>query len=272
MNNNTLLDNLAGPGALHPLFQPIVELGPGGCELHALEALMRGPAGTNIESADVLFEYVRLKGAEAPVDRLCISTVLEQVGQWPEIARQAINIHFNVHASTLRDDGDFIAHLRQQAESHRVPLARLTLEIIEHAPFWDGSGFRRAFDELRQVGVRIAVDDVGRGESNFRMILACQPDYLKVDRSLVDGIARDRYKYAVVESLLGLAKKLGSWVVAEGIERQEDLEILRSLGTELFQGYLFDRPLLPAEICERYFQHPEPMTEGKVRLVAGGSR
>ena len=239
MSERSLLDAVLEPGGLSVRFQPIFEYSRDKRSLHGVECLIRGPAGTNLESADVLFEYVRRKREESLVDRACVATSLERAAALPGEP----NLALNVHASTLGRDRDFVGFLLGSAAGCAIALSRLTIEIVEHSPFWDGRSFLSALEQIRSNGIRLALDDVGLGQSNYRMILDCRPDYFKVDRYLVDGAHRDVYRLAVLESISHLAVKFGARVVAEGVEEESDFKAMRGLGIDLFQGYLFSRPL-----------------------------
>ena len=236
MSSAPILDAILRPGGLSVRFQPILEVRGDGRRLHGVEALVRGPRGTNVEDASVLFEYVRRKRQEAVVDRACVRVVLEEASRLPSELAVAIN----VHASTLGQDPEFVSFLAEAADIHQIALARLTVEMVEHAPLWDGTScLLDALDALRHIGVRLALDDVGLGYSNYRMVLECRPDYFKVDRYLVKGARNDFYRQAVLESVRDLARKFGARVVAEGVEEASELEAVMAAGIDLVQGYLF---------------------------------
>jgi EAL domain-containing protein (putative c-di-GMP-specific phosphodiesterase class I) len=234
-----LLDQILEPGGLSVHFQPILELRDGGRRVYGLECLIRGPKGTNLESADVLFDYVRRKREESLVDRACVKAAFESARVAP--GRQRLSI--NVHASTLGRDHEFLVFLGDVADVNAVSLSDVTVEIVEHAPPWDGRSFLGALEGLRRIGVRIGLDDVGLGQSNYRMILDCRPDYFKVDRYFALGCAKDPYRQAVLESIHELARRFGGRVVAEGVETQEDLGAINAIGIDLVQGFLFSPPL-----------------------------
>ena len=233
-----LLDAILEPGGLTVHFQPILELRDGGRRVYGLECLIRGPKGTNLESADVLFDYVRRKREESLVDRACVKAAFENARELP--GRPQLSI--NVHASTLGRDHEFLVFLGDVADVNAISLREVTVEIVEHAPPWDGRSFLGALEGLRRIGVRIGLDDVGLGQSNYRMILDCRPDYFKVDRYFALGCAKDPYRQAVMQSIHELARRFGGRVVAEGVENTEDLAAIQDIGIDLLQGYLFARP------------------------------
>jgi EAL domain-containing protein (putative c-di-GMP-specific phosphodiesterase class I) len=235
----TLLDIILEPGSLVPVFQPIFEINERDQLLHSLESLMRGPKGTSVERADILFAYVRRKRGEIEVDRACMRAAIQSAALLP--CEPCISV--NVHASTLGRDAAFVRYLKDLAESCGIAPRRLTVELIEHAPFWDVSGIWRAIDEMRSFGMRLAVDDVGAGQSNYNMILDCRPDALKVDAYVVRGCHADERRVAVLESIVTLARRFGAQIVAEGIEEAADLEVLLRLGINLIQGYMLAKPM-----------------------------
>jgi EAL domain-containing protein (putative c-di-GMP-specific phosphodiesterase class I) len=240
----TALDALLAPRAISILFQPIFELRCGQRRVDSLEALARGPAGTNLENASVLFEYARRKGAEVAVDRACLVAVFEALARVEDKPR----VSLNVHASTLGRDPEFPAFLADLATSHAVDLSRLTVEVVEHAVPWDGAVFLCVLQGLRDIGIRIALDDVGLGQSNYRMILECRPDYFKVDRYIVAGCHRDDRRALVLRSVAELARGFGGRVVAEGVEDPADLRTVTALGINLVQGFLLAPPLDAADL------------------------
>jgi EAL domain-containing protein (putative c-di-GMP-specific phosphodiesterase class I) len=242
VTRRTLLQDLLAPGGLTILFQPIFEIVEGQSMLFALEALSRGCKGSNVERADVLFEYVRRKGKELEVDRACVAAALTAASNVP--GSPAISI--NVHASTLERDDHFAAFLAENCYTHHIEISRIVLEIVEHQRFRDADAFFSALDRLRALGVRIALDDIGLGYSNHRMLIEVCPDLFKIDRYFVDGCSSNPHLRAAIESIVLLASRLGGRVVAEGIETAEDFATVRSLGIDLVQGYYFGRPAAPA--------------------------
>jgi EAL domain-containing protein (putative c-di-GMP-specific phosphodiesterase class I) len=237
MGQASLVDRILAPGALSARFQPVLDLGADLGGWHYLECLIRGPRGTTVESPDVLFDYARRKNREADVDRACVATILEAARDLPAAAR----LGMNVHASTIAD-GAFAAFLDRSVKDAGLSAERVVIEVVEHTRPWDTAVFQRALQELRGLGVRIAVDDVGLGEANLLMILSCRPDYLKIDRYFVHGARSDFYRQAVLTSIAQLARPFGARVIAEGVETEADLQAVRTVGIDLVQGYLFGQP------------------------------
>jgi EAL domain-containing protein (putative c-di-GMP-specific phosphodiesterase class I) len=121
-------------------------------------------------------------------------------------------------------------------------LRGLVLELTEHIDTSDISGLSSLISDLRSLGAKVAVDDAGSGYSGLQRILELQPDYLKLDRSLVMDLDRNDANSALVEMFAGFASRIDAWLIAEGVERPGELERLRRLHVPLVQGYLLARP------------------------------
>jgi len=239
MSRASLLDLVLEDGGLRAVFQPIMKLGPDGFELHAVESLVRGPRGTNLESAGVLFEYVRRKHAELPVDRACVRTALKTA----RAIDDPIPIHVNLHALSFEQDPSLPEFLATEAESNGIGISRLTVELVEHGYSWEAPTFSGSLDRLRQLGMGLAIDDIGCGVANFRMILECPATYFKIDYHIVRGVHRDPARRAILSALARLADDLGARVVVEGVEDAADLQTVTDLGIVLVQGFLLARPM-----------------------------
>ena len=237
----SLLDQLREPGAIRIEFQPIMTVGDGGTELYAYEALARGPRGTSMERPDVLFEYARRKSVEAEIDLICIGEALAAAATLP--AEPSISI--NLHGSTMTNVENFADTFIDLAASHGLPPERLMLEIVEHRAPWSMDILRTTLDELRAAGVRIALDDLGVAASNYRMIVDCRPDHLKIDRYIVSGCSTDPYRQAVLRSIVTLAQSCAAIPIAEGVEEQSDLDAILELGIDKVQGWFYG-PSMPA--------------------------
>jgi EAL domain-containing protein (putative c-di-GMP-specific phosphodiesterase class I) len=247
-----LLEEILSPNGLSVLVQPIIRVSPRKRSLHGVECLSRGPKGSLFERPDVLFDYVRRKKAELVVDRKVVSLALHACSPIPDPVR----ISINVHASSLGRDREFSTYLQQQAASAGVRLSRITIEIVEHAPMWNKPQFLRTVADLQRLGVMMALDDVGAGQSNYHMILDAAPNCFKVDAFIVKDIHSDPRRRAILSSVVKLASELGGTVVAEGVENDEDLAALTELGVAFMQGYLFARPVPVHELLSSSWIQP----------------
>ena len=183
----SILETILNPSSLSVLFQPIFQIQGGVKHVDSVEALIRGPRGTNFNRADILFDYVRRKKAEAAVDQSCFMAICDAVTRLPADVR----VNVNIHAATLGQSCGFVDFFRRCAKKRSLKLERFTIEIVEHAPSCDASQLTATITQLRELGIRIALDDVGLGQSNYRMMLDCDPEYFKLDGYFVRDLSRD---------------------------------------------------------------------------------
>ncbi|HYO78081.1 MAG TPA: EAL domain-containing protein [Thermoanaerobaculia bacterium] len=242
MREHRALNRILEPGGITSLYQPIMHV-DGVTRLAGFECLSRGPKGTNFESAKVMFEYVRLKREETLVDRACVAAALASAPRDSSAGGEPLRFTLNVHASTLGRDHDFPEFVCEAASANGITCEQLTVEIVEHAPPWDSLGFAAALDRLRDTGMRISLDDVGLGQSNFKMILDVRPDFLKLDRYFVESCNADPNRQAVIDAVANLATHFGAQVIAEGVDSDAVAEVLQKFGVRYMQGYLFAEPL-----------------------------
>lgn len=238
----SLLDVIVDPQQLSVRFQPIFRIGDGENHVHSVEALIRGPRGTHFESAQVLFDYVRRKRAEKVVDHSCLEAICSEIVHLPTDLR----VNVNVHSATLGQTPGFADSFRHLVKKHSLQPDRFTVEIVEHAPSCDIPALSHTMERLRSAGIRIALDDVGLGQSNYRMMLDCHPEYFKIDAYFIRGVRDDSKRRAVIESVVAFSRALQGAVVAEGAESAEDIAMLSDMGVEFVQCNL----LCPAVTLE----------------------
>lgn len=212
-------------GGIEIVFQPIVELrtrAPVG-----FEALARFPGG----QPEAWFEQAEAVGLRVELELAALRAALASLDRLPEDAFLAVN--FSPPALTAG------SVLRTLAEA---PVERLVVETTEHAPVNDYEALRDALFELRARGLRLAVDDAGAGFASLRHVVQLAPDMIKIDRSLIAGIERDRAARALTSALAAFAGEMGQLVIAEGIESESTVAALRALGVGHGQGYHIARP------------------------------
>lgn len=225
------------------VFHPIQEIVANETRLFALESLIRGPVNTSLEDPTVLFEYARQKRAELLVDRACLTTVFQALGElsfdYPWL--------INVQTATIGRDQDFPEFLFNLAEVNRIPTRRLIVELTSQDPPHDRAVFQKTLEQLRQRGVRIALSGFGGQHSNHLLLLRSMPDYLKLDRCLVHRCGTDRQRWIVLDAIARMAESLGIKVIALGVEDESDCKAVKDAGISLMQGYHFSPVLSAAE-------------------------
>ncbi len=229
----TSIEQVLDAGAVHSVFQPIVELDTG--RVVAYEALARGPAGP-LATPDALFAAARAAGRLAELDHTCRRAAVE--GAIEQCLLAPLTLFVNVEPEVLDTAPleDLLAIARDApGELHIV------LEITERALAARPAELLRTVDRVRELGWRLALDDVGAEPASLAFMPLIHPDVVKLDLRLV----QDRPGPAVAEIMNAVnsyAEQSGALVLAEGIETKAHLELARALGATLGQGWLLGRP------------------------------
>jgi predicted signal transduction protein with EAL and GGDEF domain len=223
-------------------YQPIVAL-PGEA-LYGVEALARwNRPGVGPVAA---VEFIRLAEECGLIDELghCVlRTAMNEVARWYELGLidDDFMLSVNVSARQLANT-KLLSIVRRLVESWPLPAGALCLEITESAVGGDPELANRSLDELRSIGVKLALDDFGVGQSSLEQLVHLLPvDILKLDRAFIADLEHPRDR-AVVAAVAPMAEDLGMLVVAEGVESAEQAGLLAELGYQLAQGYYFGRP------------------------------
>jgi diguanylate cyclase len=212
--------------------QPIVDLRTGA--IHAYEALARfGPKADG--SPLHWFALADELGERDELERACLRVALGLLSKRPRGVRLAVNLS----APVLLD------HRTLRMLDRPLDISGLIIEVTEEALVESDAQLSSAMAPLRDRGVRMAVDDMGAGYSGLRQVTTVHPTYLKLDRSLVTGIDSDPDRAALVGALVGYAERVGSLLVAEGIENDAELKTLLELSVPLAQGFHLGRPGVP---------------------------
>jgi diguanylate cyclase (GGDEF)-like protein len=196
-------------------------------------------------------EFVKLaeeSGLIVPIDVAVLEQATLQCAGWPAgPAGTRLNVSANLSIHHLRHPG-LLDHVRSVLGRSGLDPSSLCLELTESVLLEDVDRHMRTLLELRALGVRLAIDDFGTGFSSLTYLKRFPVDAVKIDRSFVAGLGSDAADSAIVRSVIDLAHALSLQVVAEGVERPEQLEALRSLGCDVAQGYLFAPPLPTEEL------------------------
>lgn len=172
-----------------------------------------------------------------------------QTARWRSGGRPDLTVAVNLSAAQLRHG--LVEEVTGVLEQTGLPATALMLEITETVLVREGAEAHGVLDQLRALGIRVAVDDFGTGYSSLSYLRQLPVDVLKIDRSFVQAMEQGG-DTAFVRTILGLAEALGLETVAEGVETQREVEVLRSLGCGQAQGYLWSRPLAP-EALQRWW-------------------
>ncbi|MHB8126719.1 MAG: EAL domain-containing protein [Desulfitobacteriaceae bacterium] len=220
-------------------FQPIVSVTRK--TVCGLEGLVRSiNTDTNqIISPMTLFNAAQNEGVTVELDRVCREKVLEAFSYLYEYNKDKL-LFLNVDASILDKVGGS-NYLINQVNNYKINPSNIVLEINE-TRVQDNAALKRFVDTYRKFGFLIALDDVGTGFSNMDRILLVKPDIIKIDMSLIRNIYNDYYKQEVFTSLVNLSNKIGTLIIAEGVEIEEEAIQTLRFGGHMIQGYFFSKP------------------------------
>lgn len=232
-------DGVEPPFPFTMAFQPIVDVAAR--TVWAYEALVRGPSG---EPAPQILAKVSAEN-QYRFDQACRVKAIELAGRLfagdPE-ARVSINFMPNA----VYEPAACIRTSLAAAARVGLPTHRIVFELSETERVADIGHMRRIVEAYQEMGFVTALDDFGSGFSGLRLLSDFNPGVVKIDMQLLRGVDADPRRRAIVSGVARLARDLGITVVAEGVETPAEAEVLREIGIDLMQGYLFARPALEA--------------------------
>jgi len=228
------LEDLVAGRKIRTVFQPVIDL-ENHSEIFGYEALSRGPEGTFFEKAEYMFSLAATHGFLQKLETLCQESLVSNL--LPETTES--NLFVNLEPHFLEEDRYRNLPLFQTTSLNPE---KVVIEITERAAINNYETVASALNSIRGRGYRIAVDDVGSGYASLQSIAYLKPDFIKVNEKMVQGISQDFIKQEIVKSLRDLAQRFSATLIAEGIEREEDLKSLQQLKIRYGQGYLLKAP------------------------------
>ena len=234
-------------GQLRLVYQPILSLQTG--RITGVEALVRWDHPTRGRlSPDAFIPLAEDTGLIVPLGQWVLEEACQQLRAWqlglPSTATMSMSVNLSVRQLERET---IVEEVASTIERFGLDPSTITLEITETMVMADADLSIRRLNALQEVGVQLAVDDFGTGYSSLGYMEHFPVDILKIDRSFVDGLGV-RQATPVLQSIVELAQRLGVHIVAEGIERREQLEALQRLGCDLGQGYFFSGPVEASDL------------------------
>ena len=228
-------------------YQPLVSLKKG--EIVGFEALSRWQRPQGLVMPGEFIKVADEIGLTLPINHRLLREACQQVCRWQALVRDKspLSISTNITARQFAQP-DLAAQTGEILKQTGIDPRRVHLEITENIAMADPQRSAVVLSELKALGVRLSIDDFGTGYSSLSRLRQFPVDILKIDRAFIAGIDHDQETREIVKIIVMLAHSLGLEVVAEGIERQEQLSELKRLGCELGQGYLFSKPADAASV------------------------
>jgi len=230
-------------------YQPLVSLVNG--QIVGFEALSRWERPSGIVMPSDFISVADETGLILPLNRQLLRESCQQLRHWqfafPSDPQLTISVNVTAKQFAQPDLSLQIGEILQQAQ---IDPGLVNLEITEHIAMQDPDQSARVLSELKALGVRLSIDDFGTGYSSLSRLQSFPVDTLKIDRSFVSTMAADPETHEIVRIIVMLAHNLGLRVVAEGIENQQQMDLLKQFGCEMGQGYLFSKPAAAGTIEE----------------------
>jgi EAL domain-containing protein (putative c-di-GMP-specific phosphodiesterase class I) len=231
------IDEILRGNAITPVFQPIVRLTGSGVSAFGFEALTRVRGSWLAGGPVMLFDYAARRAKLAELNIVAMTRSMESAALLPEEASIFINI------DPLTFDGrQLVPALKRAAARAPLPYERLVLEVTERSAFPDDAVAARVFDELRELGIRFALDDHGSAYSHLSLISRIQPSFIKMSQTFGTDFENDETKARIVRHTVALAQDFGCETILEGIESGTTARVAADMGVPLAQGFHFGRP------------------------------
>lgn len=232
----TLLQDILRQRNLSALFQPILDLKGG--EFIGFEGLIRGPADSALHSPFSLFSAAHQHGLSLEIEMLCRQIVLEGFARLKLPGSLFLNVSPTALTHPSFRNGQTLEYMRKVG----ITPEQVVIELTENQPTFDFEDVRNALLHYRSMGFKIAMDDLGEGFSSLRLWSELRPEYVKIDMHFVQGVDTDQFKQQFLKSIQQIADSCGAHVIAEGIENEEELAVVKATGLALGQGYFIGRP------------------------------
>jgi diguanylate cyclase (GGDEF)-like protein/PAS domain S-box-containing protein len=250
------LEHALERGELRLRYQPVHDLGTGA--LHSFEALLRWrhPQRGEVPPDDFI-PIAEETGLILPIGRWVLEQACRQAQAWRESGNPHIAVSVNLSSRQLQEQ-ELPTWVAETLAATGLPAANLVLELTESSLLQDDAGL---LEQLSALGVRRARDDFGPGYSSLSYLARFPMDQLKIDRTFIADVGTPRENTALLRSVIQLASAMKLRTVAEGIERQEQLDRVRELGCDFGQGFLFAQPM-DAIRATAFIAEPHALTPG----------
>jgi predicted signal transduction protein with EAL and GGDEF domain len=243
-------------------YQPKVDVATG--RLTGMEALVRWrhPKLGMVSPAEFI-PLAEETGLIVPLGQWVLREACRQNRAWQDRGLPRTRVAVNISGAQFQNR-DLVDSIERVLLDTGLDPRCLELEITESVIMQNASGAVDMLEKLSRMGVDIAIDDFGTGYSSLSYLKRFSINKLKIDQSFISNISHDKDDAAIVQAIVALAHSLRLRVVAEGVEHKEQLDFLRGVGDDEYQGYLHSRPL-PAEEFERYLESALPDGPGAAR-------
>jgi diguanylate cyclase (GGDEF)-like protein len=252
-------------------YQPIYSTKDGA--VFGFEALARLTVSAPFPNLEEMFQAAQATGSLSALDAHCMLTAVKCLNMERFLPSRSF-LFLNACPETLMNLEVSFGIVSDTLQLLSVPPERVILEITEESVVSNYDLFQNSLKSLRRRGFRVAIDDFGSGYAGLKMLSSIEPDFLKIDRHFISNIDRAIIKYNLVDAIATACNRIGIHIVAEGIERPEELDILNDLGIEFLQGFMLARPaadlnFAPAILAKRRRLWPAKVEPASDRCYIG---
>lgn len=227
--------------SLQTYFQPIVNIQNG--DTFAFEALNRPLQSVLFENTDHFYEFVGQTNIVFPFEQFCRNLSLKRFTERLTSQKShSFTLFINIHPHVLLDKNYHSGETFKFIKELGIQPEQVVFELTERSAVTDFNEFKRVLSHYRKQGYRIAIDDVGSGYNSLKTLIYLKPEFIKLDRSLIQYIDQNEAGQSLVSLINDYAKQSKTQIIAEGIERLEELNYLQSVGIQYAQGYALGRP------------------------------
>jgi len=235
-----------GNGELEVFYQPKLDLKTG--RITSFEALTRWDHPTlGVISPEEFVNIAEENGLITDLGAFVLETACKQTHIWSQQGFGQLHVSVNLSARQLKDK-QLLGLIEHTLSSTGIAPELLELELTESVIMEDAQSAIALLQNIRQKGLKISIDDFGTGYSSLSYLRSLPVDTLKIDRAFVEGVESSQSQLAIVKAIVVLGESLDLQIVAEGVENDQQLELLKSLGCDLIQGYLVSKPLSAKEM------------------------
>ncbi len=239
-------------GELEVYYQPKVDTSTGiasGCEAlvrwhHPQEGFL---------NPDEFIPFAEENGLIKPLDHYVIRNVCQKIALWQTQGMISVPVAVNLSGLHFQND-EILIILEEALKESRINSDMLEIELTEAILIDDPERALNILKKIRAMNIKVSLDDFGTGYSSLSYLRSLPIDIVKLDKSFIDRIAKNRQDLAITKGIVTLAKSLDLGVVAEGVESKEQLKLLTEMGCEQVQGYFFSRPC-PAKELQAWLQN-----------------
>jgi EAL domain-containing protein (putative c-di-GMP-specific phosphodiesterase class I) len=248
------------------MYQPQMDIATG--KITGLEALLRWQhPDLGLVPPDKFIQIAENCGLIVPIGEWVLRTACLQVRKWQDEGIPAVSIAVNVSAVQFRQE-DFCELIRRVLHETGLAPQYLELELTEGLLLANADVTFSVLQELKAMGLTLAIDDFGTGYSNFNYLRQFRVSKLKIDRSFIRDVAVNPDDAAITTAILSMAKSLNLKVIAEGVENEAQMSLLRAHQCDEIQGYYFCKPLAADEVADKLRADD---SEAHVRAQASGA-